>query len=112
MHKVVVQNEQHNSLKNAPVEVYNPKTGVVLERVNTDGGGVAEFAGTYEDGTYAFRPQVTRRSGKNQDQSLGGAVHFHEVDKPTKQVTLNPAGGRNNIPQDLRGNIKVSVGNA
>lgn len=111
MHKVVVQNEQFTSLKNAPVEVYNTKTGEVLERVNTDGSGVAEFSGSYTDGEYWFRPQVTRRSGKNQNQSLGGQINFHEVDKPTQQVTLNPAGGRNNIPQALRGNAKVSVGN-
>lgn len=110
-HQVIVQNEQFVSLKNAAVEVYNTKTGEVLERVNTDGNGVAAFSGSYTEGEYWFRPQVTRRSGKNKEQSLGGQINFHEVNAPTKQVTLNPAGGRNKIPQALRGNIKVSVGN-
>lgn len=104
MRKVVVQNEQYNPMADTAVEMVDSKTGDVISRAKTDSKGTAQFDRDAEDGTYFFRPQTTRRSGKQGEMSLGGATHIHEIDPPVNTVTKT-VSSQPSIPRNLRGNL-------
>jgi hypothetical protein len=79
LRKVLVNNERYAPLKEVEVEMYDVATGRTVATAKTDAAGTAEFADIEDNGTYHFRPKVTRVSGKSGEKPLSGNARIFEL---------------------------------
>ena len=78
MRRALIQSEKFLPLKNTDVEMYDLVSGKIIAKTKTNAQGIANFP-EQKAGTYWYRPNLTRGSGKSGEMSLNGAVHVSEL---------------------------------
>lgn len=80
--RFVLQNEKFQPLSDVEVEMIDTTTGAIVRTGKSSNSGLVDFPES--DGNHAFRPKITRNSGKSGELTTMGSVRIHELPRETK----------------------------